>query len=220
MKRPAFPPLLLTLVLLGPGCEELPRTYSTTKVQTYAPGEIVFQDDFERTELGEAWTMTGKGASLSSGALTIHRAKNHPVWLVQDLPDDVEIEFDAWSDSRHGDIKVELCADGESYATTVSYTATGYVVVFGGWKNTLDIIARRDEHGTDRIERPTLGVEPKRKYHFKITRKGSSLTWTVDGENPLVMNDPEPLTGPGQRGFGFNGWIARTHFDDLVIRAL
>jgi hypothetical protein len=220
MNRPLLSASLLVVSLSGAACEEVPRTYSTTKVKEYAPGEIVFQDDFQRKELGEAWTATGKGASLQNGALTIHRAKNHPVWLVQDLPDDVEIEFDAWSDSRHGDIKVELCADGESYATTVSYTATGYVVVFGGWKNTLDIIARRDEHGDDRIERPTLGVKPKQTYHFKITRKGSTLTWTVDGENPLVMNDPQPLTGPGQRGFGFNGWIARTHFDNLVIRAL
>lgn len=210
----------LVALLATSSCEEVPRTYSTTRLKAFAPGEVVFSDDFERRELGEAWQSTGKGASIRSGALTLSRVKNHPVWLVQDLPDDVEIEFDAWSDSSEGDIKFEMCADGESYATEVSYTATGYVVIFGGWKNQLDVIARRDEHGSDRVERPTLGVETRRTYHFKITRRGGELTWTVDGANPLTMNDPDPLVGPGQRGFGFNGWVARTHFDNLVIRAL
>jgi hypothetical protein len=212
--------LLVPFLIFGGACEELPRTYSTTKLPDYAPGELVFSDDFERTTIGEDWKATGKGASIRGGALSVRRLKNHPLWLEQDLPDDVEIEFDAWSDSKDGDIKIELCGDGESFATTTSYTATGYVIIFGGWKNTLDVIARRDEHGKDRIERPTLGVERRQHYHFKITRRGGELSWSIDGKDTMTMQDPEPLRGGGQRGFAFNGWSANTHFDNLQIRAL
>lgn len=220
----APPPPLLVLSLFGAlfasACEEVPRTYSSARVPSYSPGELVFSDNFDRASLGEAWQSTGRGASIVNGALTLRRVRNHPLWLVADLPDEVEIEFDAWSDSKEGDLKVELCGDGESFATTTSYTATGYVIIFGGWKNALDVIARQDEHGADRVERETLGVEVGQHYHLKITRRGGELTWTVDGKHQLLMRDPDPLTGPGQRGFGFNGWTATTHFDNLTIRAL
>lgn len=212
-------PPRLALVLLAPlaaGCEEVPRTYSTSTESAH----VVFTDHFDRGSLGKDWLNTGSGATLERGALRMAGAHNHPVWLRRELPDDVRIEFDAWAETDEGDIKVELAGDGSSFAKTVSYTATGYVIVFGGWNNSLNVIARRDEHGDDRVAVGEPQVVQDRRYHFTITRQGGELRWEVDGQLVAEMVDPQPLVGDGQNHFAFNNWEAATRFDNLVIYAL
>ena len=52
-----------------------------------------------------------------------------------------------------GDLKAEVWGDDRSYATGTSYTnATSYLTILGGWKNTMHVLARLNEHGTDRKE--------------------------------------------------------------------
>ena len=96
----------------------------------------------------------GPGAVIDRGVLRLADLHNHPVWLNRELPDAVRVEFDAWAETDEGDIKVELAGDGVSFAKTASYTATGYVFIFGGWNNSLNVIARLDEHGDDRVAAP------------------------------------------------------------------
>lgn len=205
------------LLLLAGACEEVPRTYSTAT----DGARVLFQDDFDRGVLGDAWLTTGGGVTLERGALRLAGLHNHPVWLRTELPDDIRIEFDAWAETEEGDIKVELAGDGRSFARTASYTATGYVVIFGGWDNKLHVIARRDEHGADRVEAAAEpAVEPERRYRVAITRRGGELRFEVDGQLIAEMIDDAPLTGVGQRHFAFNNWEAPTRFDNLVIYAL
>jgi hypothetical protein len=202
--------------LLLAGCEEVPRTYSTRG----HGGTEIFRDDFERTELGPSWFASGEGVWLENGVVKLRDTRNHPLWLAQRLPDDLRIEFDAWAASEEGDVKVELCGDGSSLATSMNYVATGYVVIFGGWNNTLDVIARKNEHGRDRVTASEPLVDTARRYHFAITRSGGELVWEVDGKEVLSLDDPAPLRGTGHDHFAFSGWEAETHFDNLVIEAL
>ena len=136
------------------------------------------------------------------------------------LPDDVRVEFTVRSESASGDIKVELFGDGVSKATSESYTATGYVVIFGGWNNSLNVVARLDEHGADRVVGPKLRVEPGKTYRFAMERRGSLLTVHVDGVELMRFDDPEPLRGRGHDHFAFNDWEAKLAFDDLRITPL
>ena len=207
--------LLGALLLMG-ACEEVPRTYSTRA----KAGEVIFRDAFDRDELGSSWNPTGPGWSLESGVLVVRDLKNHPIWLTLPLPDDVRIEFDAWPQSEEGDVKVELAGDGASKATSMNYVASGYVVIFGGWNNSLNAIARQSEHGRNRETTSEPKVEPDRRYRFSITRYGNEILWEVDGREVLVYDDPHPLRGDGHRHFAFSGWEAEVHFDNLVIEAL
>ena len=212
---PALAPLALLLCAL-PGCQELPRVYSTASVG----GELRFHDDFNRDALGPNWNVTGPDARIEDGHVVVQGLKNHPLWLVPPIPDDVRIEFDAWADGEEGDVKVEIGGDGTSVATSANYVATGYVVIFGGWNNRLNAIARKDEHARDRVTENEPRVEPGRRYHFAITRTRGELTWELDGRELLRMEDPDPLVGPGHDHFAFGGWESRVHFDDLKIYAL
>ena len=206
----------LGVAVLFAGCEEQPRLYSTRAAQ----GEVIFREAFDGGSLGPHWKPTGDGARIENDMLVVEGVKNHPLWLDLDLPDDVRIEFDAWATSEEGDIKVELFGDGVSFATKPNYVASGYVVIFGGWNNTLSALVRKNEHGRQRVTTGEVEVLPDKRYHFVLTRTDTELHWEVNGQELLVYEDPQPLRGAGQNRFAFSGWEARTHFDNLVIEAL
>jgi len=205
------PALLFSLVSLVAGC---------TPQGDPAMGSEGFSDDFDREELGELWHNTGANWRIEDGELVIRGARNRPLWLRRTLPRNVRIEFDVRSESPDGDIKVEVFGDGESRATTDSYTATSYVVIFGGWGNTLNVLARLDEHGDDRVEGVERRVESGRTYHMRIERTGSRIAAWVDDEMLAEMTDEDPLTGRGHDHFAFNDWNAEIHFDNLRITGL
>lgn len=100
--------------------------------QDFSGGSAVVQRDFFST--GGHWRVVN-GQLLSPGV------KNNPLWLQAALPRDVAVEFDVRSESQEGDIKAEIFGDGTDHAS-------GYVLIHGGWNNSLSIIARLDEHGT------------------------------------------------------------------------
>lgn len=179
-----------------------------------------FSDNFDRAELGVLWNNTGGPYELREGKLHVRGARNKPLWLKRRLPRDVRIEFDVRSDSPEGDIKVEVFGDGASKAETTSYTATSYVVVFGGWGNSLNIIARMDEHADDRAVGPNNPVERGRTYRMKIERQGNVVRAFADDVLLATMNDPDPLYGRGHDHFAFNNWQSDLSFDNLQITPL
>ena len=179
-----------------------------------------FHDDFERAELGSDYKRTGGNWRIENGQLHVKGAKNHPLWLLRTLPRDVRVELDARSESAEGDIKVELFGDGASHARQERYEATSYVIIFGGWNNSKNVLARMDEHGADRVVGEHHKVESGRTYRFRIERVGGTLTVWVDGDVFLQMDDPEPLAGRGHDHFGFNNWQSDLWFDNLKITPL
>ena len=179
-----------------------------------------FKDDLDRAELGAAWLNTGAPYEIAAGRLTVSRAYNHPLWLRKKLPRDVVIEVDAVSKSPTGDLKLEIFGDGESFDPDKGgYTSTGYVLIFGGWQNSLSVICRNNEHDEGRkAERRDVRVEPGSAYHFTIARQGGAIDWRIDGKTFLAWSDPEPLSGAGHEYLVFNDWEAEVGFDNLQIR--
>jgi hypothetical protein len=206
-----LPSLCLALLASATGCRAKVPTIS-------AP----FLDTFERVELGPTWNVTGPQYRITSGKLNVSNAYNHPAWLHQKLPHDVVIELDTASKSAAGDIKVELFGDGESFDPDKgSYTSTGYVLIFGGWHNSLSVICRLDEHDQGRkAERADVRVEPGRTYHWTVTRRGGTIDWQIDGKPFLTWTDPEPLEGAGHEYLALNDWESDVSIDNLAIRPL
>jgi hypothetical protein len=205
-------PLLVSLALLLPT--------ACTPQGDPAIGAQGFSDDFERKDLGPSWHSTGGSYTIRGGQLRVKGARNKPLWLKRTLPEDVRIELDVRSESPGGDIKVELFGDGVSKADGASYTATSYVIIFGGWDNTLNLIARMDEHGDDRAVGPPYKVVQGKTYRMKIERRGATITFWVDGRELAKMTDPDPLEGSGHDHFAFNNWQSELWFDNLVITPL
>jgi len=205
-----FPGVAVTaMILLSTGC----------RAKAPAIG-APFHDDFERAELGADWNATAPAYRVEGGKLTVKGAYNHPAWLRKRLPTDATIDLDVVSRSPSGDIKLELYGDGESFDPDKgSYTSSGYVLIFGGWQNTLSVICRQEEHGAGRkAQRQDVRVEPGRSYHFTIKRQGGTLDWAIDGKPFLAWTDPEPLAGAGHEHLAVNDWEADVSFDNLAIR--
>ena len=179
-----------------------------------------FFDDFERAQLGADYEKTGGNWRIENGELHVRGAKNHPLWLLRTLPRDVRVELDARSETPDGDIKVEVFGDGASHARSDRYQATSYVVIFGGWQNSKNVLARMDEHGSDRVLGEPRKVEVGKTHHFRIERRGGILTVWVDGAILLEMDDSDPLYGRGHDHFAFNNWQSDLWFDNLKITPL
>lgn len=180
-------------------------------------GPSGFSDNFDGNKLGDHWNNTGAGYEVREGKLHIKGARNKPLWLRRALPRDVTIEIDVRSESPEGDIKLELFGDGVSRAESDSYTATSYVVIFGGWNNSLNVLARMNEHGEDRVVGPSYKVVPGRTYHLKVVREGNKVTAWADDHELATMDDPDPLFGRGHDHFALNNWQSDLWFDNLKI---
>ena len=190
-----------------------------------------FSDAFERSSIGEDYLATGNQYRIEAGRLCVKGARNHPLWLRHRLPTNARVEVDAETSSNDGDVKLEAWGDGMSAASRISYNdATSYLAIFGGWKNRFHVLARLDEHSSDR---PQVVIEPGsddprelpvlkgRRYHLKLERSdGHTVRFWVDDVEILSLSDTMPLAGVGHDHFGFNNWETPVCFDNLRVEPL
>lgn len=185
-------------------------------------GRLVYEDTFDRPAIGADYRQSEPDLGwkagtwkLEDGRLVAADIHNAALWLQTPLPEQVRIELDARAHSDDGDVKVEVFGDGRTHQS-------GYILIFGGWKNTINAIARQDEHGEDRKEdnrcAPRKGrrmcVEPDVDYRWTIERTDGELRWYLDDRLFLTYDDAHPIRG---RHFGFNNWEAPVSFDNLRI---
>jgi hypothetical protein len=192
---------------------QLPFLHLALRGEAEASRSVPFSEDFTAALDRGAWWASGGHWRTVDGWLYSPGVKNNPLWLKAKLPRDVAIEFDARSESPEGDLKVEVFGDGRDHAS-------GYILIHGGWKNTVTAIARLNEHGRDRKERKDLKVEKSKTYRWRIERKGALLRWLIDGAEALRFEDAEPLEGRGHDRFGFSSWESELYFDNLKIEPL
>jgi len=210
----------------------MPTTATLPFRDDYSDPSTVAKNYFSTGGLWRVETQMQGSWLLSPGV------KNNPLWLKASLPNDVAVEFDVKSMSPEGDIKCEIFGDGTDHAS-------GYVLIHGGWNNSVSIIARLDEHappfqslvaqaaGKDlvdsglyrsdtrvRVEAAPYKVEIGRQYHWRIERRGKVITWFIDGQPFMRFEDPLPLTGKGHDRFAFSSWEAQLYFDNLTVTAL
>lgn len=190
----------------------LPFVHYALRGEAPVSATLPFSDDFNRAELGEHWFSTGGHWRIVDGWLYSPGVKNNPLWLQAKLPENVIVEFDVRAESPDGDAKFEIFGNGRDHAS-------GYVGIFGGWRNSVSILARLNEHGRDRKESRTMKVQAGRTYRFRVERAGDTLSWHVDGQPFLSWKDEKPLKGPGHDRFGFSTWATDVYFDNLMVRA-
>lgn len=184
------------------------------------------------SNLGQDWSPARTNAwRIENGRLCAENAHNRGIWLNRTLPVNARIEFDAYALTDDGDLKAEVWGDGHSYATATSYTmATSYLVILGGWHNSIHALARLNEHGNDRkeIRVDKNSDDPREKpvvkgqrYQFKIERTdGKTIHVVVNDVEYFSWADPSPLAGQGHDHFGFNEWEAKVCFDNVKVTPL
>ncbi len=100
---------------------------------------VPYEDKFDRASLGDQWWSNGGHWRIVDGQVFSPGVGNNPLWLKARLPADVRVEFDVRSEGADGDIKWEMFGDGRTHST-------GYLFLFGAWRNRESRIAKLDEH--------------------------------------------------------------------------
>lgn len=221
--------LAITLVVIGlvvyqEGTQSLSPLPSDAK--------LVFAEDFNQTRALEQFRQgqpdlghevegaegNGKAWVIKEGRLTVAKAHNAALWLQTKLPQgDLRISFTVQAHSDEGDVKCEVFGDGMNHQS-------GYILINGGWKNTVRAIARQDEHGEDRHNDHSCRLSPHRKCVTKdqeetwvIEKRKGVIYWYINKRFILAERDSHPLEG---RYFAFNNWSAPSSFDRLRIYQL
>lgn len=213
---------LLAVASLSMACQKNPRvTGRPEPAKTgLTGGKEIFSEDFSK-DLANFETRSKLWKIVDGRLYTGDGPNNNQgLWLkAPDLPPNVRIEFDATSVQGNnpvfeGDIKCEFGGKVKEHQDH----KLGYVVLFGGWKNSLSAICKGDEHGENQLVKDAAKkVEDNKTYRFQIVKMGNEISWYLNGELYLTVRDPEVLTG---HVFGFNNWNSRVYFDNLKIYAL
>ena len=209
---------------------------------------LPFSDNFEdpMTVSTNYWS-TGGHYRTVGGWLLSPGVKNNPLWLKAKLPQNVAVEFDARSQSPEGDIKVEIFGDGTDHASGYVLIHGGWnnqmsiiarLDEHGASLNQLNQDALRiaaekklssaslkdtgvfTHYTRMRVEANPYPVQLGRTYRWRIERRGSMLTWFIDGQKFMEFDDPFPLYGEKNNRFGFSSWEAQLYFDNLKVEAL
>ncbi len=196
---------------------EDPQAKHANRTDGLTGGTLVFEDQFERGEIGDQWTVKHAGEwTVDNGALKAtvvaeEEARNQGLWLNKPLPAKVRVVFQSRSLSKVGDTKCEI------FATEQKHEA-GYSIIFGGWSNTINTITRRGEHEPTRvIQSEHQKVEQGRTYTWTVVRTDNAVRWYIDGRFMIAYDDAEAVRGTF---FGFNNWATDVRFDNVQVYAL
>ena len=145
LRHPWLAPRILIPVAVVIAAVQLPFLHAALRGAAPIAAAVPFQDKFDRATLGEAWWSNGGLWRIVDGHLYSPGVGNNPLWLKARLPPDVRIEFDVRSEGPDGDVKWEMFGDGRNHST-------GYLFLFGAWRNRESRICKLDEHALTQDE--------------------------------------------------------------------
>lgn len=201
----------------APAIEETAQSRNAKRRDGLQGGTLVFEDKFERAEPGADWNVKFAGEwTIEDGQLISHKVqndddRNQGVWLNKPLPAKVRVTFQSRSLSGVGDTKCEIFNEQAKHET-------GYSVIFGGWNNTINTIARKGEHEQQRaVQGEHVKVKVNQTYTWTIVRNDHVVRWYIDGHFMVAYDDADAVRGGF---FGFNNWATDVRFDNLQIYEL
>ena len=124
---------------------QLPFLHAVLRGAAPVAVAVPYKDNFDRATLGDAWWSNGGLWRIADGRVYSPGVGNNPLWLKARLPPDVRVEFDVRSEGPDGDIKWEMYGDGRNHST-------GYIFLFGAWRNRESRICKLDEHALTQDE--------------------------------------------------------------------
>lgn len=175
---------------------------------------LVFEDNFDRPELGAKWESQTKTWQIMNGTAFSPEALNRNLILKGfELPENAVIELDLRSESESVDIKFNVYGDG-----SIQEHGDGYTFLLGGWHNRISVISRLNEHEENRVEERATRLQPSTVYHCKVIKLDNRLYWFVNDKIFLAKWDDVPLRPVnGNKYLSLANWKSMSYFDNLKI---
>jgi hypothetical protein len=162
LRHPWLAPRIAIPVALAVLAVQVPFLHAALRGGAPVVAGLPYQDGFDRASLGDAWWSNGGHWRIVDGQLYSPGVGNNPLWLKARLPADVRVEFDVRSEGPDGDVKWELDGDGRNHST-------GYVFLFGAWRNRESRICKLDEHAATQDEARAQLAVTARPYPGEMT---------------------------------------------------
>ena len=163
--------------------------------------EVVFEDDFERSEVGDKYSGPSRSLRIEDGRLFIDGG-GHGAY----------IEIDQ---SFVPDVKVEFVAEANPEAPpcdiAVALASRTYLLQFGAQNNRVNQI-----YGHLEDSDPPFLIEHGKLYHCVVTKEGSTLRYDVNGTTILEAKVEDVVGGPGFDRIHLVTWDGM-YVDDLKI---
>jgi WD40 repeat protein len=201
---------------------------STTLESPDLAWPIVFQDDFERGELGERWTVVNGRWDIEDGAaqgtlvsMLPGIAETHVIpkdWI----PSTVAIELDAWAPQ-----KLSIAINLTTPPGTEPQSAIGSIFLwqgmgnFNGGETGASIFSSvPNVQELSKTGKRLNWFEPGRKYRLKSIRQGERWQAFIDGIPVLESLIPADMSLPSLMLQAISSDVGATlYIDNLVVRA-
>jgi len=194
--EPATPEAMLAMWApnLGIAIEPFRRVIASGGAPAPAPKRgkwtLVFQDDFERAELGEDWRVADGNFRIEDGHVV---GRGYGLFIEREFAGDQRLEYDAWVDP--GQTACDLDALLSVTAPKKWRGGDGYLFQFGGWGNTVNAVLKEK---TRVYKGSAPNIQPGKRHHIVCEKAGRRLRWRIDGKLVADYEDPfDPL--PGKR---------------------
>lgn len=171
-----------------------------------AKWNLVWQDDFDRVQVGPDWHVRGK-ASIENGRLLLEGG-GATITTDKTFASDVRIEFDA--EAQPGLPPCDLSA---TIGANLDH-GYGYLFGFGARSNQANHLLGRGVYQV--VENPPFLIEHGKIYHCVAQKEGRRLTYTVNGTKILDAESSDPLGGPGFDRVGMVTW-AGMYVDNFKV---
>lgn len=158
---------------------------------------VVWEDGFDRQEVGSDWHVVSGKASILDGRLFLEGG-GATALVQRAFKPDVRIEFDAEADPSQPPCDLSLALGGNP---DHGYS---YLLAFGGQSNRVNQLLGPGVRQVD--EKPPFLIEHGRKYHIIAQQEGKRLTYTVNGTKILDATSTDLACGPGFDRVGLVTW--------------
>ncbi|MHC5077442.1 MAG: protein kinase domain-containing protein [Planctomycetota bacterium] len=183
--------------------------YYAEKAREKGEWVLVFEDDFERDELGPPWKTVIGEWEIHDGALCCLKQSDNIIVILEKYPGDVRIEYDAWA--VDWPVCSLSCFLNSSDRNPIQ---EGYYLGFGDNMNKRSYILRRQAYVAN-----NTGALVRNGHKHKIVgeRIGSKITLSVDSQVVNAYTDYFPLSSAEHAHVGFYSWFSHAHFDNVRI---
>ncbi len=160
-----------------------------------ADWRLVFEDNFDRQEVGVDWDFIKGEGKIVDGRLYICSTagiNDVSAMIVREFGTDVRLEFEAEVDPHMPPCDIAAGLGGNPF---MSY---GYVLQFGARNNQVNQIyaPRRDDKLLQVELDPPFHIEYGKVYRCVAAREGQRITYTVNDVKLLDVTDSEIMSGP------------------------
>ncbi len=167
---------------------------------------LVFEDAFERPELGGDWDIIQGHGQIVDGRLYIFsREQPNPVhaMITRGFADDVRLEFEAQVDPDKPACDIACGLGGNSFV------GFGYLLQFGAWSNQVNQLSSPIKiKGVRQLDQhPPFLIEYGKTYRCVAVKEGRSVSYTVNGTRLLEVTDPDVIGGSGFEHVSVVTWM-------------